>query len=284
MGLKNSDKKTLAMDAKTGEVIYGAIILTPEMQKELKRQKIKKEIYSSQYKQYGNFYWLFYEVKKELFNREIEGATISRLMYLATYIGYNDNMLCHKDNSPIEKGELQNIVKLKDETYRKFIKECEEKKLLWFNEDNHIIISKEYFKKGKFLKNNYKNQKSIIRVYCKGVRSLYEGCNNSYQHKALSYLFMLLPYVNKQYNIVCNNPREERKSRINFLDMEDICNVIGYSNKNKHLLKKELKNLEINGMVAFRWLEDKYGSRAIINPSVYYAGDKYSEVYILGEF
>ena len=98
MGLKNNDKKTLALNAKTGEVIFGAIILTPEMQKELKRQKIEREIYNSQYKQYGNFYWLFYEVKKELFNREIEGATIARLMYLATYIGYNDNVLCHKDS------------------------------------------------------------------------------------------------------------------------------------------------------------------------------------------
>ena len=66
--------------------------------------------------------------------------------------------------------------------------------------------------------------------------------------------------------------------------MEDICDIIGYSKKNKHLLRRELKNLEINGKVAFRWLEDKYGSRAIINPSVYYAGDKHSEVCILGEF
>ena len=284
MDLKNNDKKALALNAKTGEVIFGAIILTPEMQKELKRQKIEKEVYNSQYKQYGNFYWLFYEVKKELFNREIEGATIARLMYLATYIGYNDNVLCHKDSSPIEKKELQNITGLKDETYRKFIKECKEKHLLWFDENGYTVISKEYFKKGKFLKSDYKTQKSIIRVYCNGVRSLYEGCDNVSQHKALSYLFMLLPYVNRQYNIVCNNPREERKNRINFLNMEDICDIIGYSKKNKHLLRRELKNLEINGKVAFRWLEDKYGSRAIINPLVYYAGDKHSEVCILGEF
>lgn len=277
-------KNNLAVNSNTGEVITGAIILTPEMQKEIRRKNKEKEMYSIQYKEYGNFYWLFYEVRKDLFNKKIEGATISRLMYLATYMAYEDNILYNKDKTPIKKSELGNVLKLKDDTARKFINECVEKNLIIFREDGKISISNEYFKKGKFYKEDYINEKSIIRVYCKGICELYENCKDPSQHKSLSHLFLLIPYANRAYNIICKNPMEEKKSRIKFLDMDEICEIVGYSKKNKVRLKNEMKKLEINGRVAFRWLDDKYGSRAFINPAVYYAGNKHSDVYILGQF
>ena len=276
--------KNIAIDGDTGEIIYGAVILTPEMQKEIKRKKREKDIYNSQFKEYGSFYWLFYEVRKDLFNKKIEGATISRLMYLATYMAYEDNILYNKDKTPIKKSELGKILNLKEDTARKFINECIEKELILFKEDGKISISNEYFKKGKFYKEDYTGDKSIIRVYCEGICKLYENCKDASQHKSLSYLFLLIPYANRSYNIICRNPMEEKKSRIKFLNMDEICDIVGYSRKNKIRLKNEMKELEINGRVAFRWLEDKYGSRAFINPAVYYAGNKHSDVYILGQF
>ena len=46
-----------------------------------------------------------------------------------------------------------------------------------------------------------------IRVYIECVRSLYYNCNSAGKKK-LSYLFKMIPWINKKYNVLCTEINE----------------------------------------------------------------------------
>lgn len=268
---------------KTGEIVRGRVI-TPAMEAEIKRKKklkAEKQRINKKYEQYGNFYWFFYSIKEQLFDGKIDGATATRLIYLATYLNY-DNVLVFENKKPMHKKDLQDVLKIKDTAYKDFVKECVKNDLIIINDDDTVAMPKAYFKRGNLTKTNIKKA-DIIRMYNDSIRYLYDNADPTY-HKNLAYLFMVIPYVNVDYNLICTNPDEKDIDKIQCINTQQLCEIVGYNPKNYRRFRQNLKQIIINDSFAVSFVDNIFGEKIFVNPTIYYAGDKHDKVWILDKF
>lgn len=273
----------MAIDPETGEVDEDARIITKEMDEAITKNKAKNMSIAVDYAMYGQFYWLLYSIQKPLFDGLIDGSTATRLIYLATYMPYNGYRLTFDNNAEIHVGDLNKLLGLDRTNARRFLKKCKDAKLLFVNDDNTIDISKEYFARGKIKPFLCKKERDIIRIYINSVRELYEKSKEE-NYKALVYLFMLLPYVNKQYNCVCFNPNEEELENIKPMTLQECCDILGYNAKNAYRLRQFLFKIFVGNRPAIVLNRSAIGETVFVNPGVYYAGSRSEEVRILGAF
>ena len=149
--LETEKAEIVPFNLKTGEIVSGKI-LTPAMMQEIQRKKNRNKKINEEYKEYGNFYWLFYEMKEKLFSNTISGDNITRVIYLATYMDYKDNKLKYDNNVNIHKKDLMTLLNVKERKYYKFIKECTDANILNIENDETVTMSFKYFGKGKIKK------------------------------------------------------------------------------------------------------------------------------------
>lgn len=275
----------IAIDPETGEVDEDARIITKEMDEAIVRNKTKNKVIEVEFERYGHFYWLFYDIQEALFNGRIDGITATRLIYLATYLSYKDNVLMYSNKQPVLLDQLPELLQIKKTACYNFINKCKETKMITVCPDNTLIVSKEYFAKGKLSKKQIYGEKYITRVYVNTVRYLYENSEDRYK-RGLSYLYSVLPWVNREYNIVCSNPTEPELDKIIPLSTAEFCEVVGLEPTRAQCarLRNILLPIRINEKPVVGWTLSANGDRIFINPTVYYAGKKADEVKILGKF
>lgn len=192
-------------------------------------------------KSLGGFVHMFYVKNEILFNSlNIDKANISRLVYLATYIDYNnreENVLVkHGKNNKTEymtRKDIKRVMGLSDATFSRFINDLKNNDLLWEVNDK-FYISNEYFSKGR----SSFDKKKYTRIFINTTRKLYEGCSTR-QHVKLSYVFQLIPFLNYETNIICSNPNEIDINKLNKLGLKDICKLLGISEDKKSMSKFE---------------------------------------------
>lgn len=247
---------------------------------------------NSYYKRQGSFIWNIHTTAQTLFPK-IKAASITRLMFLSTYLGYN-GYLIDKNNNPLDKGYANELVNISRREFQYFWKEMLDSGLLDYK-DEKIYLNNDVFTKGQIPKDKIKKYSEsgqyLTRIYVDGIRNLYNTATNA-SHKSLSYLFRILPYVNRRYNICCFNPLEEDKNKIQFMNIGNIADVVGYSKKNIYRLSNILftPKFDIKGEQnsVMKYVGDtsswKKSCHIFINPNIYYASSKWKEVKILGEF
>lgn len=270
------------IDSKTEEVFFRRKTneLTPK-QKKLLENKSELTIYSEKL---GGFIHMYYVKNELLFNElNIDNANISRLIYLATYIDYNnnkENLLVRygqsKKTIPMTRKDIKEKMGLKDRAFINFMKEMKEKSLI-YEVDNKFYINPDYFNRGK----NKIDSKSYTRVFIDTTRKLYENCSPR-QHKQLSYIFQLVPYIHKELNIICGNPEAMDYSKINKLSLKDICEKLGLSTNYETMkkLRRDLLKFHIdNGeekyfLLSYVKVENGYGIKDYftVNPYVIWSG------------
>jgi len=279
-----------------GETVY--IQTEEEKQKtrdyfnQVKEREEKAQIINEKYKDYGNFIWNVYNINQQIFP-QLKPSNITRLMFLSTYLNY-DGYLMFNQKTIMTKDNMFKLLKLSDREFRSFYSDMINNKMLYIKEDK-IYINEDMFGKGQ-LRNTViakfsEKEKYITRLYIDGVRDLYDK-STPRSHKTLSYLFQILPYVNRQYNIVCFNPLEENLKEVQGMSLGQFCATIGYSNHNSSQLFRYLFEPQfiINGKLttAMRYVVDKGLDKSTysmyINPRVYYAGNRWQDVEILGKF
>jgi len=247
---------------------------------------------NSLYEKRGMFIWNIHSSARLLFP-EIKPASLTRLMFLSTYLGY-DGYLVDGKKKPIQKKDLQDYLEIHRNDFSRFWRDIEPSRLI-YEKDNKLYLDENMFMKGKLPKDKIKglseNEQYITRIYIKGVRQLYHTATTP-SHTTLSYIFRILPYVNKEYNVCCFNPLETDKSKIQIMSLGDFADVIGYDRthisrlsklmfeptfKIDECLKNAMRYVSTNGF-------NKECLSMFINPCVYYAGTHWSEVEILGCF
>ena len=118
----------------------------------------------------GGFYFMLYFENKELFDGRIDEKHISRLIYLATYLDYDNNRLVERigrSNEILTEEDIKAKLKLDKKTYRTFIDEVVAKNLLMFKEDG-IYLSERFFCKGKCPRDG----RQFSRVYISTVNEI----------------------------------------------------------------------------------------------------------------
>lgn len=207
-----------------------------EKQKIFLNNKSELQKYSDKLGGYINMCYVRNEL---LFNElNIDRANISRLIYLATYIDFNnrqENLLIkHSKNYKIKymtRSDIKKVLGLADRTFINFMNDMKKSNLL-FEVEGKFYISNDYFSKGKC---DF-NAKEYTRIFIDTARMLFENCT-SRQHKQLSYIYQLIPFMNYELNIICRNPNESDFYKLEKLSLLQICELLGVST-NKDTMRK----------------------------------------------
>lgn len=188
----------------TGEVLEEPGIFVPDHQKkEVKRKQAAKKEQEDQ----GGFIWMRYEVGKIDKSHWNRRADLTRLIMLATYLNY-DNVLTY-NKQPMTKVKMMEILKLPQRTFFRFFENEVKLQNILQGQDGSYSINKKFAYKGRLDVQETGN----TRVYIDYMRKLYNKTQPK-EHYKISYLFLLLPYVNIKYNIICSNPLETDESMV----------------------------------------------------------------------
>lgn len=254
--------------------------LTPQQIKVInQKNSLKKET-----DKLGGYVHMICIRNKLLFNNlQIDRADISRLIYLATFIDYNDrkeNLLIVREKgkpaTAMTRTQMKKLLKLAETPFKKFLQSSLINDLIW-KVNNKYYINNKYFTKGKagF------NDKEYTRIFINTTRYLYQH-STPRQHKILGYAFQLIPYAHYELNVICRNPLEVDVNRVNKLSLQEICELLGISTEKGNMVKfrnnlsKFYINVEGNKYYLFAHATIRAGTIKdyfVINPAVSWAGN-----------
>lgn len=167
---------------------------------------------------------------------DINLATVTRLIYLSTYSGYDGRLMINK-RKPMKLSDLPEVLKLSERAAYNFWSEVKNRYIV-DDETSLRFINDSVFRRGRLEGNT---QATWIKSFESGVRSLYEACDPK-QHKTLGYVFMMLSYLNIERNVLCLNPYAH--DHIQVLSFNQFCDCIGYGRKHADRLFNEIMSLE----------------------------------------
>lgn len=217
---------------------------------------------------------------------DLSPQTAIRLVYLSTFLEYDGKFL--KSNGKyITREKMQNLMVLKPTTFKKFLAEVvsagyliKEKKLYKLNTD--------HFYRGELSIDSSDKKQRYVRVYINNLRKLYLSVPQN-KHVYLGYIFQLIPYINREWNVICYNPEETDEDAIIPMSVGDFCELVGYDRTNAARFMREYRDIKFdwNGYnqsflgYFYNYEDDKADMRFFANPNIFFAGNDYNRVKIL---
>lgn len=221
---------------------------------------------------YGKFYFSFYTNLPD-----IAKQYLFRFIYLSTFLKYNDDRLMIKEEKEryklIYEYELQDILKLSTREYQYTKKALIENKLIRIEDDKTIHINNELSINGDI----GNTKKDYIRIFNSAIQNIYKN-SVAKDHKKLFILIELLPYINYNLNVLCFNPEETQPELIDPLTLDDIANILDMYKNNKSKLKTLLLNIFVDGKKAMMINKDYKQEFFMVNPCIYYKGNKSDDI------
>lgn len=287
----NREQDTIIRIKPSGEIIEDKVIKNNEdftIGRRLTESQINYLRYKNELQKFtsylGGYIHMNYVNNELLFNKlNIDTANISRLIYLSTFIEYSnkeENMLVitkqYNQRVPMTKVDMKKLLKLSDRTFFRFFNDMCENNLI-YSANDCLYMNPDYFSKGDC---NF-NQKEYTRIFIDTTRLLYEGCTPR-QHKYLSYIYQLTPYMNYELNILCSNPQETDFYKIDKLSLLQICELLNMSTDKANMRKLRNELLKFNvamdgvkySMLSYVKIMNGYGCKDyfVINPTIVWGG------------
>lgn len=284
------------VDAETGEVsrsVYeGSRIISAEQTQAAIQHRQATDAQMS----YGPFTFLFFTPLKDLgFDISMSGYT--RLMYASTYLtykGYLGDTVAGGKVHPFTRNKLKEIMKLSPTRFDEFWSEMLAAGIfkvdLANGDDDSRAVRAIFLDQSKFHRGSIETSvnQSYIRLNVEGVRSMYETCKTAKMHKTLAYIFKIIPWINREWNLACKNPDEKDYDSIRYLRLGEFAEMVGYSRDNAKRLAKDLnsvrftwRNREQAAFIYMTNAPDRPDEWIIaINPRIYYAGQNFELVQI----
>lgn len=247
----------------------------------------KNDDFKNHCKNLGGYVHMVYCKNEVVFNDiNIDKANISRIMYLATFIDYNDKkegLLTIKGSSfktiPIDRKKMQQLLNLGDTAFKSFLKNCKENELI-YEVDKKFYINPLYFNKGNT--DLLSSDKGYSRLFINTIRELYVNCKPS-QHKTLTNIYQLIPFIHYSNNLICHNP-EALEIEARPMDLKDIGIKLKIENNRTNLnrLVRELEKFQVtiedNIYSLFAHIKVRNKDLFFINPYVIYSGNNVEQL------
>lgn len=252
--------------------LYPKKILTHE---QLERYRSKRVLGEHEVEN-GGFIFLFYKSLHNIIELypSLNKSDIARLMYLTTFISFEDNKIIYENGRIITDDKLSEMLKLKNRQYKSYLNKLVDNEILYIDENNHKYISYNICKYGEINKKQLKKTDiKYIRLFKATVRKLFEETSVR-ELGRLAIIYMILPYLNLTTNIISHNPDEIETDKIKPMTLSELANVLGYGNYSK--LKTALNNVKIDDSYVFGFFQvetDKRTMKIVVNPRVVYAGN-----------
>lgn len=219
----------------------------------------EKQIFNS------DFTWIVFEYGKELLPN-IKDQSLVRLIYLST--------ICDYDGVLPPKSVIKKKLKLSDKYWSYFFKEMRSNNLILEDkETGALCLNKDFFIKGSL--KEMSDKRDCTRLFCNFIQDVYDACDNIKSINQISYLYKLIPFVNRRTNIVCYNPKEQDPEKVYPITLGEFCDMIGYSRKNARRLVSDLLSLKCNGQNLIGFFVTNLNQtswKIIVNPHIYYGG------------
>lgn len=207
----------------------------------------------------------------------------ARLIYIASFMGY-DGVLMLNEHRSMKIEDLEQVLNLSKSTFLRLWNKVKGR-FVFENEDGTLVVKDCFFRgKQKTVKER------LTKVFIQQIQALYRNTPVS-KHRYLGYIFQLLSYINVQYNVLCYNPLEADLGQVSLMTIKDFCRIIGYNESQMSRLTKVYSDIvfqcngELRRFCAFvdcgRQTDDRF---VIVNPRVFYAGDCFERVEVLGLF
>lgn len=213
----------------------------------------------------SDFTWIVFEYGKELLPN-IKDQSLVRLIYLST--------ICDYDGILPPKSVIKKKLKLSDKYWSYFFKEMRSNNLILEDEETGALcLNKDFFIKGSL--KEMIDKRDCTRLFCNFIQDVYDACDNIKSINQISYLYKLIPFVNRRTNIVCYNPKEQDPEKVYPITLGEFCDMIGYSRKNARRLVSDLLSLKCNGQNLIGFFVTKLNQtswKIIVNPHIYYGG------------
>lgn len=243
--------------------------------KHLQKDKIRY-LTKLQNDELGGFIFVIFEYCKGLtINEELTQSDLSRLFMLATFTGY-DGVLMFDNATAINKTNMNKIINISESKFLEFYYKLKKLDILIEESKTILKLNKNYFFKGEIKKHkDYIQKNDYTRIYIKVIRDLYNKIS-ARSHKQLGILFMLIPYINREWNILCENPNEPNINLITPLTLGKMMELLNYDIKNSTRIKNELlriKTKDMQNIIAFVQTDTDFReNKILINPNVIYGG------------
>ena len=213
----------------------------------------------------SDFTWIVFEYGKELLPN-IKDQSLVRLIYLST--------ICDYDGVLPPKSVIKKKLKLSDKYWSYFFKEMRSNNLILEDEETGALcLNKDFFIKGSL--KDMSDKRDCTRLFCNFIQDVYDACDNIKSINQISYLYKLIPFVNRRTNIVCYNPKEQDPEKVYPITLGEFCDMIGYSRKNARRLVSDLLSLKCNGQNLIGFFVTNLNQtswKIIVNPHIYYGG------------
>ena len=213
----------------------------------------------------SDFKWIVFEYGKELLPN-IKDQSLVRLIYLST--------ICDYDGVLPPKSVIKKKLKLSDKYWSYFFKEMRSNNLILEDEETGALcLNKDFFIKGSL--KEMSDKRDCTRLFCNFIQDVYDACDNIKSINQISYLYKLIPFVNRRTNIVCYNPKEQDPEKVYPITLGEFCDMIGYSRKNARRLVSDLLSLKCNGQNLIGFFVTNLNQtswKIIVNPHIYYGG------------
>lgn len=273
----------IPVDIETGEVVAGITMHDKDDRRRAKEYWERQNARELRRADHGPLGKFFLSGCRDNQFAGLSPQDTARLIYTVSFMGY-DSVLKRNERSKMKIADLEQTLNLSKSTFIRFWDKVNER-FIFENEDGTLIV-KDCFFRGK----QKKIEERLIKVFIRQIQALYRNTPVS-KHRYLGYIFQLLSYINVQYNVLCYNPLEADLEQVSLMTIKDFCRIIGYNESQVSRLSKAYSDIvfqcdgEIRRFCAFvdcgRPTDDRF---VIVNPRVFYAGDCFERVEVLGLF
>lgn len=165
---------------------------------------------------------------------DISHDTLARSAYLASFLKFGTDELWKTAKAKLALSDLPGIMNLSRPTVSRFWRDVRGK---YFFRDNGGFL---HAIGGYFVNGWLKSTPDIEyqKLYKVALRELYRKIPVT-QHKRLGHVLKMLPFVNFEYNILCQNPSETEKDNIIPMTVADFCDRIGFDKAHLDKLVRE---------------------------------------------
>lgn len=210
-------------------------------------------------------------------------ATVGRLAYLSTYLDFNNQALLIGQNYPMRKSDLSHILQITKPTAAKFYGDAVASGLMIDHGAEGLYLDKVFFR------GSTNKSDTQTRLYIGTVRNLYNRLKAS-QHHRFGYVVQLIPFINREWNILCHNPCEVESQSINPMSIKQLCQKLHLNAEHSTRLSKAITTpvFSFDGqeqqLCAIVPTNTNYGkqSTVYVNPHLIYGGSDFSKVEGIG--
>ena len=259
-------KRMFDIDEETGE--YLEFI---EWRKgDVLRSKEQREWFFDRMERYADkteFVWLKFAYNQD-FYASISPENLTRLVYFASFCNDDCYVMTDIDIKSMLGINPNQVKAFRDAFFGGII----------IKDESRLYLNSDLFGKGKMGEAN----RDYIRLFTNVTRQLYKSCNTTSEHAYLSYFFRMIPFVNRQTNILCRSQQEQDREHIAYMTTNEFFALIGKTHSSR--IKKQLQTYRIDGELLIGFFDTletltPRGRYAIINPKLYYGGDRTKQNY-----